>query len=277
MKNGHTKKRNPEAFTQFFMLLLADASPGIRKNRPERRRMLQKLQRHEQCPASWKKNEKRGNNMLLKKIKTVLDPEAARNARAASSKRANAKTCAELRARNTQAIAAYKGTEEGTWSDATLLTADNPKFIHVYNGSHKNHINLADGADSAAVPEAFLSSSHGGYGTPSVLRISDGTVISTNRAIEMIARAGGTYSIKVIHNGTNCVNADELEKNIHLKVLADPKYPANTRMFSKAGMGTCRPKKISVTTPFPYYVALFTCSISMEEAGMRRGTSADRK
>jgi hypothetical protein len=234
-------------------MLLADASPGILKNRQERLRMLRKLQRHEQCPAAWK-NDKYSSNKLQKKIKTVLYPEAASKARAASSKRTVAKV-------NAEAIAACKDTEEGTWSDATLqakaqagfdqLTADNPKFIHVYNGSHKNHINLADGADSAAVPEAFLSSSHGGYGTPSVLRISDGTVISTNRAIEMIARAGGTYSIKVIHNGTNCVNADELEKNIHLKVLADPKYPANTRMFSKAGMGTCRPKKISVTTPFP--------------------------
>ena len=75
------------------------------------------------------------------------------------------------------------------------------------------------------------------------------------------------------YSGTNYLNADDLEKRIHEKLL-DMEWPQDRRMFVHAGKGTCRgtrPKGM----PFPYYTGVLVCEQSMEQIGIRLATKKD--
>jgi hypothetical protein len=75
------------------------------------------------------------------------------------------------------------------------------------------------------------------------------------------------------YSGTNCLNADGLEKRVQTKLI-EMGWPAVRRMFVHAGKGTCKGKR-EAKTPFPYYTCVLVCEQSMEQIGIRRATIKD--
>jgi hypothetical protein len=75
------------------------------------------------------------------------------------------------------------------------------------------------------------------------------------------------------YTGTNCVNADELEKRVQTKLI-DMGWPQHRRMFVCKGKGSCKGKR-AAGIPFPYYTCVLTCAKSMEQIGIRRATKKD--
>jgi hypothetical protein len=75
------------------------------------------------------------------------------------------------------------------------------------------------------------------------------------------------------YSGTNCLNADELEKRIQTKLI-DMGWPQHRRMFVHAGKGSCKGKR-AAGVPFPYYTCVLICEQSMEQIGIRRATIKD--
>jgi hypothetical protein len=75
------------------------------------------------------------------------------------------------------------------------------------------------------------------------------------------------------YTGTNCLNADGLEKRVQTKLI-DMGWPAHRRMFVHAGMGSCKGKR-AAGIPFPYYTCVLVCEQSMEQIGIRRATIKD--
>jgi len=75
------------------------------------------------------------------------------------------------------------------------------------------------------------------------------------------------------YTGTNCVNADELEKRVQTKLL-DMEWPQDRRMFVRKGSGSCKGKR-AAGIPFPYYTGVLVCKQSMEQIGIRRATKKD--
>jgi hypothetical protein len=73
------------------------------------------------------------------------------------------------------------------------------------------------------------------------------------------------------YTGTNCVNADGLEKRVHKKLMG---WPQHRRMFTKAGAGTCKGKR-AAEVPFPYYTGVLVCAQSMKQIGIRLATKKD--
>ena len=45
--------------------------------------------------------------------------------------------------------------------------------------------------------------------------------------------------------------------------------PRKRRLWRMAGMGTCRPRNVLPTTPYPYYVAVLRCKRSLAELGFK--------
>ena len=75
------------------------------------------------------------------------------------------------------------------------------------------------------------------------------------------------------YTGTNCLNADGLEKRVHKKLI-DMEWPQDRRMFVDAGKGSCKGKR-EAKIPFPYYTCVLICEQSMEQIGIRRATIKD--
>ena len=75
------------------------------------------------------------------------------------------------------------------------------------------------------------------------------------------------------YTGTNCLNADGLEKRVQTKLI-DMGWPQDRRMFVDAGKGTCKGKR-EAKIPFPYYTCVLICEQSMEDIGIRLATKKD--
>ena len=75
------------------------------------------------------------------------------------------------------------------------------------------------------------------------------------------------------YTGTNCENADELEKRVQTKLI-EMRWPQHRRMFVHAGKGSCKGKR-AAEVPFPYYTGVLVCEQSMEQIGIRLATKKD--
>ena len=208
----------------------------------------------------------------------------------------NARTAEILNAKKADLIAKNKDHHESTFDERYVQELaeyalhqakqiiDDDGFVHVCGGaghdSSPDDLYPGDGAINAACQELFAGSSHRGDGTPNVVN-KDGSFVTIQEVSERAERIGGEIRIIVWYDGFNFVNADALEKMIHNLIFDF--YPHEHRkaddrvMFTYAGMGTCRPKGITVETPYPCYTAMLTCNKSMADVGIRRGTESDKK
>ena len=98
----------------------------------------------------------------------------------------------------------------------------------------------------------------------------DGSFIELNDLKSRVIRIGGELDVFIVYWGVNSVKCDAVEKQLHRQFIY---LPSNRQMFRHCGMGTCVPKGISPSVPYPYYCAILTCNKSMEEMGIRRGSS----
>jgi hypothetical protein len=179
----------------------------------------------------------------------------------------------------TDAATGFTATDAAT--DATIavdvaaaIAADADFYCHVFNGSFTNGTE-AKVALKTIVKESFACSSHRGNGIPSVVNI-DGTNATFSQVEERVSNAGGIIEINVVYRGTSITNADSIEKDAH-QALLNIGIPQEKRMFRRAGAGTCRSRNLPIGVPFPCYVAVLTCNMSMEASGLRLGTKEDKK
>ena len=206
----------------------------------------------------------------------------------------NARRADILRAKKADLIEKNKHHHEPTLNEAGVRHAasypiyaaeeciDKDGFVHVFVGSGYDPSDI-NGAIDAACDEACGGSSHrgGDRAIPNILWVVDGSYVTYDALGQKVEEIGGELIVSLPYTGTNCVNCDSIEKETQRSLLAS--YPNdNPRtddkfMFTSAGKGTCRPRGVEIETPYPYYTGLLTCSKSMAEVGIRRGTESDRK
>jgi hypothetical protein len=289
----------------------AIADGKLRKlNAPEKRQLLAILREHDDCPDWWKNRKnmtpKKQQSILeslrqaitrlsnpeearaisarnykkrrengkaeeyAKKIKESGQKKAANDRSNAKNSDRNAKTIAKIREANIQAILANKDHHEATWDEATLekKATENVKkivdkcgpdgFVQVFGGAWA-------GKD---LNEAMEAECFGKGGSRHAVFIDD-----TGRKFVRYRDVSTHVELFAPYTGTNYLNADDLEKRIHEKLL-DMEWPQDRRMFVHAGKGTCRgtrPKGMS----FPYYTGVLVCEQSMEQIGIRLATKKD--
>jgi len=272
-------------------------------NADEKRRLLADLRKLDDCPDGWKNKKnmapKKQQN-ILESLRQVIDrlmnPEKAKAASARNHKKRtengkvkayakkikesgkkkeinaknNAKISKATREANAQAILENKDHHEDPWPEATLEKKANESvktivdkcgpdgFVHVFGGAWAG----------MTVNEAMEAECLGkGRDRHAVFIDDTGRKFASYRDVSTHVELFAPYS------GTNHVNADDLEKRIHEKLI-DMEWPQDRRMFVHAGMGSCkgtRPKGM----PFPYYTGVLVCEQSMEQIGIRLATKKD--
>ena len=269
----------------------------------EKRQLLAILRKRGDCPVKWINiaPEKQQNirACLHQAIERLLNPEKVKEyhvrnyrkrkksgavlndrkkckesgKRKKISDRHNTKISKALREAKVKAIAEYKNHPDPTWDEDTLerLATDIVKqivekcgpdgFVHVFGGAWPRK-NLEEAVEA----ECF------GIGNNNHAVFID----STGGRHKFVRYRDVSEYIELLtpYSGTNCVNADDLEKRVQQKLL-NMGWPQHRRMFKVAGAGTCR-KSVSVDTPFPYYTCVLVCDKSMEEIGIRLATKEDR-
>jgi hypothetical protein len=245
---------NPEEFAE------KQKANNDRKNKSRRENGKQK--------AAIKKRRENGT------LKAANDRNNARNRENGKQKERNDRMCAKIskatREANEQAILDNKDHKEPTWPEDTLekKATDNVKrivdkcgpdgFVHVFVGAWPGMT-----VNEAAEAECF-----GRGGNSHAVFIDD-----TGRKFVRYRDVSTHVELFTPYSGTNYLNADDLEKRIHEKLL-DMEWPQDRRMFVHAGKGTCRgtrPKGM----PFPYYTGVLVCEQSMEQIGIRFATKKD--
>ena len=276
-------------------------------NAGEKRQLLADLRKLDDCPDGWKNTDSNKQRSIIgclhQAIDRLLNPEKARAISARNNKKRtengkaeeyakkikesgqkkaandrsnaknsdrNAKTIAKIREANIQAILANKDHHEPTWPEDTLekKATDNVKrivdkcgpdgFVQVFGGAWA-------GKD---LNEAMEAECFGKGGSRHAVFIDD-----TGRKFVRYRDVSTHVELFAPYTGTNYLNADDLEKRIHEKLL-DMEWPQDRRMFVHAGKGTCRgtrPKGM----PFPYYTGVLVCEQSMEQIGIRLATKKD--
>ena len=191
----------------------------------------------------------------------------ARNNAINSAKRSKAR-----REANAQAILDNKDHKEPTWPEDTLekkaidtvemideKCGDNG-FVHVFGGAWPGQ-----DLNKAVEAECF------GRGGNSHAVFIDGT--NSRHKFVRYRDVSEYVELFTPYTGTNCENADRLEKRIQTKLI-EMGWPQHRRMFVHAGRGTCRGTR-DAKIPFPYYTGVLVCEQSMEELGIRRATTKD--
>jgi len=188
--------------------------------------------------------------------------------RKSANDRTNAKISKATREANARAISENKDHQEPTWDEATLerLATDTVEmiddrcgdngFVHVFGGAW-----ACKDLNEAMEVECF------GKGRGRHAVFIDGGKFARYRDVSTHVELFAPYS------GTNHVNADDLEKRIHEKLI-EMRWPQHRRMFRVAGAGTCRGTR-EAKIPFPYYTGVLVCAQSMEEIGIRLATKKD--
>ena len=270
-------------------------------NADEKRQLLADLRERGDCPDGWK-NKK---NMTPKKRKNILEslrqaidrlvnPEKVKAIKARNNKkgeengkkeaaakkytesgqrkiwnaRNNAKTSAKIREANARAILENKDHKEPTWDEATLekkatemvdmivKRCGRNGFVHVFVGAW-----AGKDLNEAMEAECFGR----GRGRHAVFIDDTGRKFVRYRDVSTHVELFAPYS------GTNHVNADDLEKRIHEKLMG---WPQHRRMFVRKGAGSCKGKR-EAGVPFPYYTGVLVCEQSMEQIGIRLTTTKD--
>ena len=162
-----------------------------------------------------------------------------------------------------------KTTREPTWDEATLekkatdtveMTVDKcgpDGFVHVFGGAWHKDLN------KAAEAECF-----GRGRNRHAVFIDD-----TGRKFVRYRDVSTHVELFTPYTGTNCENADRLEKRVQTKLI-DMGWPQHRRMFVCKGAGSCKGKR-AAKIPFPYYTGVLVCEQSMEQIGIRLATKKD--
>ena len=255
-------------------------------NPGEKRRLLADLRERDDCPDVWKNMDSKNiPRCMHKAIARLLNPEKAKAAAARNNKRLklsgeakkrndrnNAKISKALREANRQAILENQDHHEPTWPEDTLekkatgiveyiVKRCGPDgFVHICGGAWPGMT-----VNEAAEAECF------GKGRNRHAVFIDGT----NSRHKFVRYRDVSTHVELFtpYTGTNCENADELEKRVQTKLI-DMEWPQYRRMFVHAGKGTCKGKR-EAKTPFPYYTCVLICEQSMEQIGIRRATKKD--
>jgi hypothetical protein len=276
-------------------------------NPVEKRQLLADLRERGDCPDGWKNRK----NMAPKKQQSILEslhsaiyrlvnPEKARAISARNHKKrtengkikatndrnvkkrkengkqeeSNAKSSAKrskaTREANARAILENKDHHEDPWPEDTLEKKANESvkmivdkcgdngFVHVFGGAWP-------GKD---LNEAMEAECFGKGGSRHAVFIDD-----TGRKFVRYRDVSTHVELFTPYTGTNCVNADGLEKRVQTKLI-DMGWPAHRRMFVCKGKGSCKGKR-APQIPFPYYTGVLVCEQSMEQIGIRLATKKD--
>ena len=255
----------------------------------EKRQLLANLRKLDDCPDGWKNMAPKKQRNILKCLRQAIDrlvnPDKQKAVSARNNKRwrengkqkdaadrNNAKVSQARREANAQAILANKDHHEATWDEDTLekkateivemiVERCGPDgFVHVCGGAWPGMT-----VNEAAEAECF------GKGRNRHAVFIDGT----NSRHKFVRYRDVSTHVELFtpYTGTNCENADELEKRVQTKLI-DMEWPQYRRMFVHAGKGTCKGKR-EAKTPFPYYTCVLICEQSMEQIGIRRATKKD--
>jgi len=284
---------------------VCDIAGKLRKlNADEKRQLLAILWKHEDCPDEWKNiaPEKQNNILtnLRNKVAKLLNPEEFAekvkadndrhhkrnrengNQKAASDKykesgqrkiwsdKNHAKRAKARREANAQAILENKDHKEPTWDEATLekKATDIVKYI-VNKCGPDGFVHVFGGAwPGMTVNEAMEAECFGKGGSRHAVFIDDtGCKFVRYRDVSTHVELFTPYT------GTNCENADRLEKRVQTKLI-DMGWPQHRRMFVCKGAGSCKGKR-AAKIPFPYYTGVLVCEQSMEQIGIRLATKKD--
>ena len=268
-------------------------------NLSEKRQLLADLRERGDCPEGWKNTDPKKQQYILnglrQAIERLLDPEKARAASARNDKKRtengklkaaskkykesgqrkiwndknSAKIAKATREANEQAILENKDHNEPTWDEATLerLATEIVEmivekcgrngFVHVFGGAWPGMT-----VNEAAEAECF------GKGRNRHAVFIDDT---NGRKFVRYRDVSEYVELFTPYTGTNCENADRLEKRVHKKLMG---WPQHRRMFIKAGAGSCKGKR-DAGIPFPYYTCVLVCEQSMEQIGIRLATKKD--
>ena len=256
-------------------------------NADEKRQLLADLRERDDCPDGWK-NKK---NMAPKKQKNILEslriaiyrlvnPDKAKAASARNNKRnrengkkkaynaiTNAKRSKALREANEQAILENKDHHEPTWDEDTLEKEATEIVEYIVNGCGRNgFVHVFVGAWPGKKLKEAVEAECFGKGKHAVF-IDGGRRVHYHHVSDHV-------KLLIPYTGTNCENADRLEKRVQTKLI-DMEWPQDRRMFVRKGMGSCKGKR-AAGIPFPYYTGVLVCEQSMEQIGIRLATEKDR-
>ena len=279
----------PEKFRAAFKKGVHDILQGeLRKLNPdEKLQLLAILREHDDCPDGWKnmdsENIPRGMHQAIARL---LNPEKARaisarnykkrtaNGKAqaysainnAASARTNAKRAKATREANRQAILENKDHHEDTWDEDTLEkeAIDTVKYI-VDKCGPDGFVHVFVGAWPGKKLKEAVEAECFGRGRHAVF-IDGGRRVHYHHVSDHV-------KLLIPYTGTNCLNADELEKRVQTKLI-EMGWPQDRRMFVCKGMGSCKGKR-DAGMPFPYYTGVLVCDQSMEQIGIRRATKKD--
>jgi len=263
-------------------------------NAPEKRQLLAILRKRGDCPEGWKNTK----NMTPKKQKSIVDslhsaiekllnPEESKKKKKAANDRTNkrnrengkqkaaddkrnAKRAKAIREANKQAILENKDHHEPSWDEDTLeKKATEIVEMIVEKCGRNGFVHVCGGAwPGKDVNEAAEAECFGKGRNRHAVFIDD-----TGRKFVRYRDVSTHVELFTPYSGTNCENADELEKRIQTKLI-DMGWPAHRRMFVCKGKGSCKGKR-AAEVPFPYYTCVLVCEQSMEQIGIRLATKKD--
>ena len=281
----------PETFLAAIEKGVRDIADGElrRLKAPEKRQLLAILRKRGDCPDEWKNiaPEKQRNILgyLRKKIARLLNPEEfAEKERAINDRhnkrrsengkrkvdydKRNAKISKARREANVQAILENKDHHEDTWDEDTL---------------EKKATEIVEMIVDKCGPDGFVHVCGGAWPGKDVNEAAEAECFGKFRNRHAVFIDGGKFvryrdvsahvELFTPYSGTNCLNADGLEKRVQTKLI-DMGWPQHRRMFVHAGMGSCKGKR-AAGIPFPYYTGVLVCEQSMEQIGIRLATKKD--
>ena len=258
-------------------------------NADEKRQLLADLREHEDCPEEWKNTDSKKQTNILKCLHTAItrlsNPDKIKAASARYTKEIKengkqkaasaifiAKRAKATREANARAILENKDHHEATWDEDTLeKKATEIVEMIVERCGRNGFVHACGGAwpgkdlNEAAEAECF------GKGGNRHAVFIDGT--NSRHKFVRYRDVSAHVELFTPYSGTNCVNADGLEKRVQTKLI-DMGWPAHTRMFVRKGAGSCRGKR-AAGVPFPYYTCVLICEQSMEQIGIRLATKKD--
>ena len=265
-----------EKFRAAFKKGVRDIAGELRRlNAPEKRRLLADLRERDDCPDKWKNTAPNKQQSILDclriAIEKLLNPEKFAEKQKAANDRFVAKRAKAIREANIQAILENKDHNEPPWPEDTLekkateivemiVEKCGPDgFVHVCGGAWPGK-----DLNEAAEAECF-----GKGRNRHAVFIDD-----TGRKFVRYRDVSTHVELFTPYTGTNCENADRLEKRVQTKLI-DMEWPQDRRMFVRKGMGSCKGKR-AAGIPFPYYTGVLVCEQSMEQIGIRLATEKDR-
>jgi hypothetical protein len=253
-----------------------DIAGELRKlNISEKRQLLATLRERGDCPPKWKNIDPKKQQSIMQclnqAIYRLLDPEKVKAANDRNNKirRENGdKRSKARREANAQAILENQDHHEPTWPEDTL---------------EKEAIDTVEQIVDKCGPDGFVHVCGGAWPGKDLNEAAEAECFGKGRNRHAVFIDGGKFvryhdvseyvELFTPYSGTNCLNADGLEKRVQTKLI-EMGWPAHRRMFVRKGAGSCKGKR-KPEIPFPYYTCVLVCAQSMEEIGIRLATKKD--